>query len=98
VGIRNFNGYGVKRDEVTGEKRRFNKEELNDLYSSPNFIRAIESRRRWPGHVAGTGARRGAHRVWGDVRERDHLENTGVSGRIILKWKSKKWDGEYRLD
>jgi len=29
---------------------------------------------------------------WGNVRERGHLEDPGVEGRIILKWISKKWD------
>jgi hypothetical protein len=37
--------FGPKRDEVTGEWRRLHKEELNDLYSSPNIIRVIKSRR-----------------------------------------------------
>jgi hypothetical protein len=45
--------FGSMRDEVTGEWRRLRNEELNDLYSSSNIIRAIKSRRtRWAGHVA----------------------------------------------
>jgi len=50
-----------KRDEVTGEWRRLINVEFNDLYSSPNMIRLIKSRRmRWAGHVARIGERRGA--------------------------------------
>jgi hypothetical protein len=30
---------------------------------------------------------------WGDLRERDHLKNLGLDGKIILKWVIKKWDG-----
>ena len=45
---------------VTGEWRRFHNEELNDLYSSPNIVRVIKSRRmRWVGHVARMGEERG---------------------------------------
>jgi hypothetical protein len=52
--------FGPKRDEVTGEwrkfhneERKFHNEELHDLYSSPSIIRIMKSRRmRWAGHVA----------------------------------------------
>jgi hypothetical protein len=37
--------FGPKRDEVTGEWRRLHNEELNELYSSPNIIRVIKSRK-----------------------------------------------------
>ena len=47
---------GPKKDEVTGEWGKLYNEELNDLYSSPNIIRARKSRRmRGPGHVACMG-------------------------------------------
>jgi hypothetical protein len=37
--------FGPKRNEVTGEWRKFHKEELHDLYSSPSIIRIVKSRR-----------------------------------------------------
>jgi hypothetical protein len=52
-----------KRNEVTGEWRRLHKEELYDLYSSPNIIRAIKSRVRCTGPVARMGDKRGADKV-----------------------------------
>jgi len=52
--------FGPKRDEVTGEWRKLHKEELNDLYCSPNIVRVIKPRRmRWAGHVARIGDRSG---------------------------------------
>jgi len=78
--------FGLNRDEVTGECRKLLNEELNDLYSSPNIVRVIKSRRmRWAGHVARMAERRGVHRFWwGNLRERDHLGDPGVDGTLMI--------------
>jgi len=56
--------FGPRRDEVTGKWRRLHNEELNDLYSLPNIVQVIKSRRmRWAGHVAHMGEERGVYRV-----------------------------------
>jgi len=48
--------FGPKRDEVTGEWRKMHNEELNDMYSLPNIVQVVKSRRmRWAGHVARVG-------------------------------------------
>jgi hypothetical protein len=55
---------GPKRDDVKGDWRKLNNEELHNLYSSPNIIRMIKSRKmRWTGHVARMRAKRNAYRI-----------------------------------
>jgi hypothetical protein len=66
--------FGPKRDEMTGDWRKLHNEELHNLYSSPNIIRKIKSRRMiWAGHVARMG-RRGVHigYSWEGQKEIDH--------------------------
>jgi hypothetical protein len=89
--------FGPKRDEATGEWRRLRKEELNDLYSSPNTVQVIKWKRMgWAGHVARMGERE-VHTgfLWGYLRQGDHLGDPGVDVRIILKWIFKKCDGAW---
>jgi hypothetical protein len=63
-------------------------DELHSLYSSPNIVRVIKSRRmRWAGHVARMGEGRVVYRVLvGRPEDRDHWEDPGIGGRITLRW------------
>jgi hypothetical protein len=76
------------------EWRKRHNEELYDLYSSPNTVWVIKSRGlRWAGHVAHRGERRGdvyTGLQLGNLRQRNHLEDLGVDGRIILRWIYRK--------
>jgi hypothetical protein len=53
-----------KRDEVTGEWRKLHNEELHNMYSSPDIIRQVKSRRmRWAVYVARVGEKRKLYKV-----------------------------------
>jgi hypothetical protein len=57
--------FGPKRDEVMEEWRKMHNGELHNLWTSPDLVRQIKSRRmRWAGHVACMGGGRNVHRVW----------------------------------
>jgi hypothetical protein len=83
---------GSKRDEVPGEWRKLHNKKLNDRYCSPSIVQVIKSRRiRSAGHVARIGRGEVNKEFWWEnLMERDHLEDPGVDGRIILRWILKK--------
>ena len=71
-----------KSDEVTGEWRKLQNEELNDMYPSPNIIRVIKSRRMiWAGHVACMGDWRVVYKIL----LRKH-EGKRPCGRLRRRW------------
>jgi hypothetical protein len=76
---------------VTGEWRKLHNEELNDLYSLPNIVRVVKSRRmRWAG-MWRVWWREGCTGCWwGNQREIGHWGDPDVDGRIILRWIFRK--------
>jgi hypothetical protein len=79
--------FGPKREEA-GSWRKLHNDELHDLYSSPNIVRVIKSRRmRWAGHVASMGRGEVLTGFWlGGPKARDQWEDQGVGERITLRW------------
>jgi len=81
--------FGPKRDEVTGEWKKLHDVELSDLYSLPNIVRVVKSRRiRWAGHVARTGQGRGLHRVLVGKPE----------GKRPLGRPRRRWEDNIKMD
>jgi hypothetical protein len=64
--------FGPKRDEVTGEWRKLHNEELHNLYSSPDIIRQIKSRRiRWTVNVARMGKKKSVQDFGGKAQRKE---------------------------
>jgi hypothetical protein len=74
---------------VTEEWRKLHNEELNDLYSLPNTLRVVKSRRmRWAGKVARMGKERGVHRVLVGKPE----------GKRLLGRPRRRWEDNIKMD
>jgi len=81
--------FGPRKDEVTGEWRKLHYEKLSGLYSSPNTVRVIKSRRmRWVEHVACMGERIGVCRVLVGKPE----------GKTPLGRPRRKWEDNIKMD
>ena len=81
--------FGPKGNEATGEWRKLRNEQLKGLYSSPNIVQVIKSRRmRWAGHVARMGDGRGVYRVLVGKPE----------GKRPLGRPRRRWEDNIRMD
>jgi len=86
--------FGPKRDGETRECRKLHNEELNDLFSSPNNIRVMKSRRmRWMRIVTCKVERRGVYRILvGKPEGEKPLGRPRCRWDIILRWIFRKWN------
>ena len=81
--------FGPKREEVTGEWRKLQNEELSDRYSLPNIVWLVKSRRmRWAGNVARMGQGREVYRVLVEKPE----------GKIPLGRPRRRWEDNIKMD
>ena len=81
--------FGAKKDEITGEWRKLHNAELHALYSPPNIIRSLKSRRlRWAGHVARMEQSRNAYRVLVGKPE----------GKRLLGRPRRRWEDNTKMD
>jgi hypothetical protein len=81
--------FGLRRDEVKGERKKLQNEEMNNLYSCPNIFQLIKSgRMRWAAHVACMGERRSVYGFL--VRKPD--------GRRPLGRPRRRWENNIKMD
>ena len=81
--------FGPRRDGVTGEWRKLHNEKINDLYSSPNIVRVIKSRRmRWAWHVARMEEGRGVRKALVGKPE----------GKRPLGIPRRRWEDNIKMD
>jgi hypothetical protein len=94
--------FGPRRDEVKGQRRKFHSGELHNLYSSPDIIRQIKSRRMmWAGRVARMGEGRNVYRVLvGNPEGKRPLERPGrrCVDRIRTDLREVGWGGGCGVD
>jgi hypothetical protein len=77
-----------KRDEIMGEWRKLHNAELHNLYSSPDIVRQIKSRRMRSVGLWHTWERAETCTLfwWESLKVKDQLEDQGVDGKVRLGW------------